>query len=53
VVVTAAAMKLGWEFFGPLIDGVIDVTRTFDEAELATVRRFLAAVADAASREPA
>ena len=51
LVVTAAAKKLGWEFFGPLIDDVIDVTRSFDEAELRTVKRFLAAVADAASRE--
>jgi DNA-binding MarR family transcriptional regulator len=49
LVVSPAAKELGWAFFGPLIASVIEVTRSFDEAELATVRRFLAAVTDAAA----
>jgi DNA-binding MarR family transcriptional regulator len=48
--VEPAAVALGWSFFGPLIERMIVGMRTFDEAELATVKRFLvemdAAVAD-------
>ena len=48
--VEPAAVALGWSFFGPLIERMIAGMRTFDAAELATVKRFLgemdAAVAD-------
>lgn len=40
------AMTLGWSFFGPLIDGMVTAMEAFDEAELATVRRFLRSVND-------
>jgi DNA-binding MarR family transcriptional regulator len=46
LLVTPAAKDLGWTFFGPLIDGVLAVTRAFDDVELATVRRFLTDVAE-------
>jgi len=49
LVVRPAAKELGWAFFGPLIGDVIEVARSFSDAELATVRRFLAAVTNAAS----
>ncbi|MFD5881102.1 MarR family winged helix-turn-helix transcriptional regulator [Streptomyces yangpuensis] len=41
--VEPAAIRLGREFFGPLIDGVLGVLDSFDPAERSTVRRFLTA----------
>ncbi|WP_405829834.1 MarR family winged helix-turn-helix transcriptional regulator [Streptomyces sp. NBC_00105] len=41
--VEPAAIRLGREFFGPLIDGVLEVLDSFDPAERDTVRRFLTA----------
>jgi DNA-binding MarR family transcriptional regulator len=35
------AVALGWSFFGPLITELVTATRSFSEAELDTVRRFL------------
>lgn len=46
--VTDRAVSLGWSFFGPLIDEMVASTRTFDERDLATVRRFLLAMRDVA-----
>lgn len=46
LVVEDQAMALGWSFFGPLIDGMVTAMEAFDEAELATVRRFLLSVND-------
>ncbi|MEU9231623.1 MarR family transcriptional regulator [Streptomyces subrutilus] len=37
------AIRLGREFFGPLIDGVLRTLDSFDPAERDTVRRFLTA----------
>jgi DNA-binding MarR family transcriptional regulator len=41
LVVEAGAVSLGWSFFGPLITGMVTAMRSFDEAELVTVERFL------------
>ncbi|MGC9664996.1 MarR family transcriptional regulator [Planosporangium sp. 12N6] len=46
LVVSSKAMDLGWSFFGPLISGMVGAMRSFDEAELATVERFLRAMND-------
>jgi DNA-binding MarR family transcriptional regulator len=46
LVVTPEAVALGWSFFGPLIDGMVAAMRSFDEAELATVRRFLTGMSE-------
>jgi DNA-binding MarR family transcriptional regulator len=46
LIVEDQAMTLGWSFFGPLIDGMVTAMEAFDEAELATVRRFLRSVND-------
>src|SRR3954454_3952527 len=35
------AIALGWSFFGPLITELVTAMRSFSEAELDTVRRFL------------
>jgi DNA-binding MarR family transcriptional regulator len=43
------AVALGWSFFGPLINEMVAATRSFDEAELATVRRFLLQMRDVAA----
>lgn len=43
LVVTDRAVDLGWSFFGPLITDLVGTAEAFDEAELAVVRRFLAA----------
>jgi DNA-binding MarR family transcriptional regulator len=40
------AVTLGWSFFGPLIQEMVAAMRSFDEKELATVRRFLLAMHD-------
>ncbi|MFD5340706.1 MarR family winged helix-turn-helix transcriptional regulator [Streptomyces hawaiiensis] len=49
LVVRDEAVELGWSFFGPLIHGMVDSMRSFDEAELAVVRRFLLAMRDVAA----
>ncbi|MET9410034.1 helix-turn-helix domain-containing protein [Streptomyces sp. NPDC002935] len=46
--VTDRAVTLGWSFFGPLINEMVASMRTFDEKDLATVRRFLLAMRDVA-----
>lgn len=49
LVVQDEAITLGWSFFGPLIDEMVAEMRSFDEKELATVRRFLLAMRDIAA----
>ncbi|MCB5180882.1 MarR family transcriptional regulator [Streptomyces antimicrobicus] len=39
--VTPEAVRLGQDFFGPLIEGLLALADTFDDAERATVHRFL------------
>jgi DNA-binding MarR family transcriptional regulator len=46
--VSDQAVALGWEFFGPLLTGMVAAMRSFDAAELDTVDRFLREVAAAA-----
>ncbi len=46
------AIRLGREFFGPLIDGVLDVLDSFGPAERDTVRRFLTAAHTVFAPEP-
>ncbi|MFI5546704.1 MarR family transcriptional regulator [Streptomyces sp. NPDC051815] len=46
------AVRLGQEFFGPLIDGVLAVVDSFDPAERDTVRRFLTAAHAVFTAEP-
>lgn len=46
LVVQEQAVELGWSFFGPLIATMVEAMRSFDEAELATVRRFLQSMSD-------
>ena len=55
LVVEEQAIALGWSFFGPLITELVTATRSFSEAELDTVRRFLLAMTDviASTRPPA
>ncbi|MGW6985522.1 MarR family transcriptional regulator [Streptomyces sp. NPDC054932] len=50
--VEPAAIRLGREFFGPLIDGVLQVLDSFDPAERETVRRFLTATHAVFAPEP-
>jgi DNA-binding MarR family transcriptional regulator len=45
--VSAPAVELGWAFFGPLLDRLIDATQTLAPAERTTVTRYLDAVIDA------
>ena len=40
------AVALGWDFFGPLITETVTAMQSFDDAELATVSRFLHTIAD-------
>jgi DNA-binding MarR family transcriptional regulator len=40
------AHELGWSFFGPLIGEAVTAMQAFDEAELATVDRFLRTMAE-------
>jgi DNA-binding MarR family transcriptional regulator len=47
--VTPQAVDLGWSFFGPLISAAVTGMRSFSDAELATVRRFLDAMIDIAA----
>lgn len=46
LVVDERAVALGWSFFGPLISGVVGALQDFDDAERATIQRFLAHVHD-------
>ncbi|MEU1081503.1 MarR family transcriptional regulator [Streptomyces sp. NPDC005908] len=48
------ATRLGWGFFGPVIDEVVAASDDFDAGELATVRRFLTSVLEStrATRTP-
>ena len=39
--VTPEAVDLGWSFFGPLINAAVAGMRSFTDAELTTVHRFL------------
>lgn len=41
LVVSDQAVQMGWSFWGPLIGDVVERMRSFDQAELQTVRRFL------------
>ncbi|WP_328744636.1 MarR family transcriptional regulator [Streptomyces sp. NBC_00285] len=43
------AVALGWSFFGPLINNMVAAMRSFDDAELTTVLRFLVEMRDAAA----
>jgi DNA-binding MarR family transcriptional regulator len=45
VQVTDEAVDLGWAFFGPLLNGMVEAMRPFGPDELDTVERFLDAVA--------
>jgi DNA-binding MarR family transcriptional regulator len=46
LVVEDRAIALGWSFFGPLITRMVTAMGAYDEAELATVRRFLSTMVD-------
>ncbi|MEU7579885.1 MarR family transcriptional regulator [Streptomyces sp. NPDC041068] len=46
LVVERKAVDLGWSFFGPLINSMVVAMRSFEDAELATVRRFLVEMRD-------
>jgi hypothetical protein len=39
--VSDRAVALGWDFFGPLLTGMIDAMRSFGPGELGTAERFL------------
>ncbi|MHC3467408.1 MarR family winged helix-turn-helix transcriptional regulator [Streptomyces sp. 7R007] len=47
------AVAMGWSFFGPLIGQMVTAVRSFDDTELAAVRRFLLSMREvtAAGRE--
>ncbi|MEO3784033.1 MarR family transcriptional regulator [Actinocorallia sp. B10E7] len=47
-----AAVALGWSFFGPLINRIVEASDGFTPSELHTVERFLTAVRDAIAAEP-
>ena len=51
--VSDRAVALGWEFFGPLLTGMVRAMRSFDGTELDTVDRFLREVAAAAGSQAA
>jgi DNA-binding MarR family transcriptional regulator len=51
--VSDQAIDLGWEFFGPLLTGMVRAMRSFDPADLDTVDRFLSEVAAAVDGHPA
>ena len=51
--VSDQAVALGWEFFGPLLTGMLGAMRSFGAAELHTVDRFLREVAAVSSRPQA
>jgi DNA-binding MarR family transcriptional regulator len=48
--VQQSATALGWSFFGPLIEDMVDAMRSFDDSELDTVHRFLVAMSGVAAR---
>jgi DNA-binding MarR family transcriptional regulator len=48
LVVEDRAMDLGWSFFGGLIREMVSAMEPFDEAELTTIRRFLASMKEVA-----
>ena len=48
--VSDQAVALGWEYFGPLLTGMVGAMRSFDAAELDMVDRFLREVAAVARR---
>lgn len=52
LLVEQRARDLGWAFFGPLIDQLVNLSAEFTAAELATVRRFLTGAARIASQTP-
>jgi DNA-binding MarR family transcriptional regulator len=41
IAVTAAAIDLGWAFFGPLLAGMVGAMRSFSAADLDTAEEFL------------
>lgn len=45
--VSDSAVALGWDFFGPLLTGMVGAMRSFSAGELDTVERFLREVAGA------
>jgi DNA-binding MarR family transcriptional regulator len=45
--VSDAAVELGWEFFGPLLERLIAVTETLHQPERAVVSDYLTAVSEA------
>ena len=47
LVVEERAIALGWSFFGPLITGLVTAMRSFSQAELDAVRRFLLTMTEA------
>jgi DNA-binding MarR family transcriptional regulator len=47
ILVTEQAVALGWSFFGPLLDEMVEALRRFDAEELEVVDRFLELMADA------
>lgn len=49
IVVQEQAVRLGWEFFGPLIEGLVDAMRSFSATELDAARRFLESVREVAA----
>ena len=51
--VTEEAVRLGWTFFGPLIEGTVGLLEGFDDAEREVVRRFLRGVGDVVARRRA
>jgi DNA-binding MarR family transcriptional regulator len=46
LVVSAAAIDLGWSFFGPLLERLITIAEALPAPDRATVSAFLAAVTD-------
>lgn len=49
--VTPDAVELGWSFFGPQIGAMVAGMRSFTDAELTAVGRFLDAMSDIAVRQ--
>ena len=49
--VTPEAVELGWSFFGPQIGAMVAGMRSFTDAELTAVGRFLDAMSDIAVRQ--
>jgi DNA-binding MarR family transcriptional regulator len=49
--VDAAAVELGWAFFGPLIGRTVELLQGYDERERAAIRGFLEGVREAAGED--